>query len=257
MTASSEPFLCNDVAAGLRTRYVGQRLRWFDTVGSTNDVARTLAWMGEPEGTVVVAQTQTAGRGRLGREWASPPGGLWFSVILRPIAAPHDVPMLVLAAGVAASRGIERGCGVRVGLRWPNDLMVGGGKVGGILAEAGPGLRWVVLGIGVNANLAPGSLPGGATSLSAVTGEVVDRATLLRATLTEIETVYEAFRGEDRATVLRQWRDRSTTLGKRVRVHLPSGTYEGVAESLDDDGALILRLPGGRTKRIVAGEITG
>ncbi|MDR5683121.1 MAG: biotin--[acetyl-CoA-carboxylase] ligase [Armatimonadota bacterium] len=254
---SGESFLCNDVSAGLRTRYVGQRLRWFDTVGSTNDVARTLAYMGEPEGTVVVAQTQTAGRGRLGRRWVSPPGGLWFSVILRPIAAPHDVPLLGLAAAVAASRGIERACGVRVGLRWPNDLIVARKKVGGILAEAGPEIRWVVVGIGINANVEPDRLPEGATSLSAVVGEPVDRAALLRAILAELETAYEAFRGEARATLLGQWRERATTLGKRVRVDLPSGTYEGVAESVDEDGALILRLPGGRTKRIVAGEVTG
>lgn len=254
---SGEPFLGNDVTTGLRTRYVGQRLRWFDTVGSTNDVARTLAWTGEPEGTVVVARTQTAGRGRMGREWVSPPGGLWFSVILRPIAAPHDVPLLGLAAGVAASRGIERACGVQVGLRWPNDLIVARKKVGGILAEAGPEIRWVVVGVGVNADPEPDLLPEGATSLSAVVGEPVDRAALLRAILTEIETWYEAFRGEDRATILRQWRERSTTLGKRVRVYLPSGTYQGVAEALDEDGALILRLPDGRTKRIIAGEVTG
>jgi BirA family biotin operon repressor/biotin-[acetyl-CoA-carboxylase] ligase len=193
----------------------------------------------------------------MGRRWISPPGGLWFSVILRPIAAPHDVPLLGLAAAVAASRGIERVCGVQVGLRWPNDVIVTRKKVGGILAEAGPELRWVVLGIGINANVDPNRLPEGATSLSDVTGEPVDVAALLRAILTDLETLYEVFRGEDRATILRHWRERSTTLGRRVRVHLPSGTYEGVAESLDEDGALILRMPGGRTKRVVAGEITG
>jgi BirA family biotin operon repressor/biotin-[acetyl-CoA-carboxylase] ligase len=253
---SGDPFLCKDVTAELRTRYVGQRLRWFDVVGSTNDVARTLAWTGEPEGTVVVARTQTAGRGRLGREWVSPAGGLWFSVILRPIAAPHDVPLLGLAAAVATSRGIERACGVQVGLRWPNDMVVAGKKIGGILAEAGSEIRWVVVGIGINTNVDLDRLPEGAISLSAVVGEPVDRVALLRAILTEIETLYEAFRGEDRATILRQWRERSTTLGRRVRVYLASGTYEGVAEALDEDGALILRLPGGRTKRVVAGEIT-
>lgn len=240
----------------LRTRYVGRRIHWFERVGSTNDVARTLAEAGSPEGTVVLAREQTAGRGRLGRPWVSPPGGIWMSVILRPIAAPHEVSRLGLAVGVATSRAVEQACGVSVGLRWPNDLVVARRKLGGILVESGPDVRWVIAGVGINANVPVAELPEGATSLLEIKGHPVDRTGLLQALLGELELLYEMFRGHDWATILEWWRRRSTTLGRRVRVYLPSGVYEGVAEAVDEDGALILRLPDGGRKRIVAGEVS-
>ncbi len=239
----------------LRTRYMGRRIHWFEQVTSTNEVARQLADAGAPEGTAVVARTQTEGRGRLGRRWVSPPGGLWLSVVLRPLAAPHEVPRLGLAVGLACSRAVERSCGVQVGLRWPNDLVVHGRKVGGVLVESGPELRWVVVGIGINANVAQDLLPEGATSLQETTGAPVDRGQLLQALLAELELCYELFRGGDWATLLDWWRSRSTTLGRRVRVHVSSGVYEGVAEDVDEDGALVVRLPDGRRKRVVAGEV--
>ncbi len=244
------------VERSLRTRYVGRRIHWFERVGSTNDVARTLAEAGCPEGTVVVAREQTAGRGRLGRPWVSPPGGIWMSVVLRPIAAPHELPRLALAVGVAASRAVERACGLSVGLRWPNDLVVERQKVGGILVESGPEVRWVVAGVGMNVNISPAELPEGATSLLAAKGAPVDRPALLQALLSDLELVYEMFRGHDWATLLQWWRRRSTTLGRRVRVHVASGVYEGVAEEVDEDGALVLRLPDGGRMRIVAGEVS-
>jgi BirA family biotin operon repressor/biotin-[acetyl-CoA-carboxylase] ligase len=239
----------------LRTRYVGRRVHWFEQVSSTNDVARSLAEGGAPEGTTVLARTQTQGRGRLGRRWVSPPGGLWLSVVLRPIAAPHELARLGLAVGVACSRAVERCCGLRVGLRWPNDLVVQGKKVGGILLEAGPEGRWVVVGIGVNVHVPHEELPEGACSLHEVAASPVDRGALLQTLLAELELVYEVFRGGDWATLLQWWRGRSTTLGRRVRVHVTSGVYEGVAEDVDEDGALILRLPDGGRLRVVAGEV--
>ncbi|MDR5709107.1 MAG: biotin--[acetyl-CoA-carboxylase] ligase [Armatimonadota bacterium] len=242
------------VAERLCTRYVGRSLHAFASVPSTQDVARELAAAAAPEGTVVVAEMQTAGRGRLGRTWVSPPGGLYLSVILRPLVSPPEVPKLSLVGGVAAARAIERACRLPVGLRWPNDLLVNRRKVGGVLAEAGPDAWWVILGIGLNANAVP-DLPEGATSLAAELGAPVDLEELFCAVCAELEVVYEAFRGDDFATVLRWWRERSTTLGRRVRVHLPSGTYEGIAEDVDGDGALLLRLPDGSAKRIVAGEL--
>lgn len=244
-----------DVQHALRTRYVGRRLHWFEQVTSTNDVARTLAEQGCPEGTVVVARVQTAGRGRLGRRWVSPPGGLWLSVVLRPIAAPHELPRLGLAVGVACSRAVERACGVRVGLRWPNDLVVEGRKVGGILVESGPEVRWVVVGIGMNLSVPRDELPDGAASLEEVAGGPVERGLLLQALLSELELAYELYRGGDWATLLDWWRSRATTLGRRVRVHVASGVFEGVAEDVDEDGALWVRLPDGRRRRVVAGDV--
>lgn len=239
----------------LRTRYVGRRIHWFEEVTSTNDVARALAEAGAPEGTAVLARTQTAGRGRLGRRWVSPPGGLWLSVVLRPIAAPHEIPRLALAVGVACSRAVEKCCALRLGLRWPNDLVVEGKKVGGILLEAGPEVRWVVAGIGINVQVPAELLPEGAGSLRDAIKQPVDRTALLQAVLMELELVYEVFRGGDWATLLGWWRQRSTTLGRRVRVYVSSGTYEGMAEDVDEDGALVLRLADGRRKRIVVGDV--
>jgi BirA family biotin operon repressor/biotin-[acetyl-CoA-carboxylase] ligase len=238
----------------LRTRYVGRSLHVFEVVSSTQDLARELAAAQAPEGAVVVAEVQTAGRGRLGRTWVSPRGGLYLSVVLRPPVSPPEVPKLSLVGGVAAARAIERACGLAVGLRWPNDLLVNRRKVGGVLAEAGPDARWVILGIGLNANVSS-ELPEGATSIAAELGTPVDLEDLFCAVCAELEVAYEAFRGDDFATVLRWWRDRTTTLGRRVRVHLPSGTYEGIAEAVDGDGALLLRLPDGSAMRIVAGEL--
>lgn len=245
-----------DLAQDLRTRYIGRPLHVHKTLPSTQDLARSLAEGGAPEGTVVVAEVQTAGRGRMGRVWVSPAGGLWMSVILRPIAAPDEVPKVGLVGGVAVARAIERTCGLRPGLRWPNDVLVNRRKVAGVLAEAGPKALWVVLGIGVNANVDPHALPEGATSLLAELGQPVPLRALFAATCSELEKAYELFRGEDFGTVLAWWRARSTTLGRRVRVHVASGTYEGVAEDVDADGALLLRLPNGHLKRIVAGEVT-
>ncbi len=245
----------SDIRDRLRTRYVGQFLHVYAQVGSTQDIARTLAEQGAPEGTVVVAEVQTAGRGRLGRTWVSPKGGLYLSVLLRPIVGPHEVPKLSLVGAVAAARAVERTCGLPVGLRWPNDLVVNRKKVGGVLAEAGPDAWWVVLGIGLNVNIPTSVLPEGATSLEAEGRKPVDLEALFCAVCVELELAYELFRGEGFSTLLRWWRDRSTTLGRRVRVHVPSGTYEGLAEDVDEDGALLLRLPDGSVKRIVAGEL--
>jgi len=249
-----EPLL--DLAQDLRTRYIGRSLHVHKTVPSTQDLARSLAEAGAPEGTVVVAEVQTAGRGRMGRLWVSPPGGLWMSVLLRPIAAPHEVPKVSLVGGVAVARAIERTCGLPAGLRWPNDVLVHRRKVAGVLAEAGPEALWIVLGIGVNANIEPQALPEGATSLLAELGRPVSLRALFSATCAELEKAYELFRGEGFGTILAWWRERSTTLRRRVRAHVASGTYEGVAEDVDEDGALLLRLPDGRRMRIVAGDVT-
>jgi len=179
-----------------------------------------------------------------------------MSVLLRPIVAPHEVPKVSLLGGVAVARAIERTCGLPVGLRWPNDVLVHRRKVAGVLAEAGPEALWVVLGIGINANVDPQALPEGATSLLAELAQPVPLGALFGAVCSELEKAYELFRGEGFGTVLAWWRERSTTLRRRVRVYVASGTYEGVAEDVDEDGALLLRLPDGRRMRIVAGELT-
>lgn len=192
-------------------------VRRFAEVDSTNRVAADLARAGAPDGVVVVADHQTAGRGRRGRSWESPPGAsLLVSVVLRP--AP---PLVTLAAGVAAADACEAVTPVRVALKWPNDLLTGDAKLGGILSEAVGDA--VVVGLGVNLAWAPD----GATRL----GPGVDRAALLDAYL----------RGLDEpGDVLARYRPRCSTIGRRVRVELPAGTVEGMAEAVDDAGRLVV-----------------
>lgn len=275
----------DDAEAGV----IGREVRWYETLPSTNEWAHSLAEGGVAEGTVVVADAQTAGRGRLGRRWASPPGGLWFSVILRPRLPVDQTALVGFAAGVAIARAIMETTGVRVRLKWPNDVLVDGRKVAGLLLETGPlsgsdrengprgpaaapgsslpGPGWLVLGVGINANVAPEALPSRphypATSLQAALGRPVERGRLLRAVLRALARDYAELHAGGGAAVLRRWRAWSETLGKFVRVALArtaagaSQVVEGVAVDVDDAGALLVRTRDGTEVRIVAGDVTG
>jgi BirA family biotin operon repressor/biotin-[acetyl-CoA-carboxylase] ligase len=192
-------------------------VRWFAEVDSTNRVAADLARAGAPDGVVVGSDFQTAGRGRRGRAWESPPGsGLLVSVLLRP--AP---PLVTLAAGVAAADAIEEVAGVPATLKWPNDILVDGAKVAGILTELVGGAA--VVGLGVNLTWAPEG--------AACLGPGVDRDALLAAYLDALATPGD---------VLGRYRSRCATLGRTVRVELPGATVEGVATDVDDDGRLVV-----------------
>jgi BirA family biotin operon repressor/biotin-[acetyl-CoA-carboxylase] ligase len=202
-------------------------VRWFAELDSTNRLAADLARAGAADGVVVGADHQTAGRGRRGRTWESRPGAsLLVSVVLRPAPA-----LVTLAAGVAAAEACETVAGVEVGLKWPNDLLVAGAKVGGILSELVAGAA--VVGLGVNLSWAPA----GAAEL----GAEVYRDALLDAYLAGLDAPGD---------VLTRYRDRCTTLGRRVRAEVPGGTIEGIATAVDDHGRLLV---GGRT--IAAGDV--
>ncbi|HLJ58317.1 MAG TPA: biotin--[acetyl-CoA-carboxylase] ligase [bacterium] len=248
------------LAGALDTRRIGRRLRWYRTLPSTNDVAMRLADLGEPEGVVIVAEEQTAGRGRLGRAWASPRGGVWLSVILRPGLAVSQVPLVGLATAVAAARAIGESTGLAARVKWPNDVLVRGAKVVGILSETGSGAAWVVLGVGINANVPRVLLPKETgypvTSLAECSGGPVDRVGLVRTLLCEIEKAYDALQDEGAGPVLTAWRELSETIGRVVRVHGATREFEGLATDVDADGALLVRLPDGRVERVVAGEVT-
>ena len=212
----------------------GYRVEVLDEVGSTNAAVAERARAGEPAGLVVVAEQQTAGRGRLDRSWVSPArAGLTFSVLLRPDLPPARWGWLPLMAGVAVARGVRAVAEVEAVLKWPNDVLLGGRKVCGLLAEAvAPGA--VVLGIGLNVTTREAELPhAGATSLQLAGSVSTDRDTLLRAVLRELAT---AVAQPDPAA----YRALCSTLGRRVRVELPAGAVEGVAEQVDDDGRLVV-----------------
>jgi BirA family biotin operon repressor/biotin-[acetyl-CoA-carboxylase] ligase len=259
-----------ELAAGLaRTRgrrgRFGASLHYVAEIGSTNDGAASLAARGAGEGTTVVAGRQTAGRGRLGRTWHSPPdAGLYFSVVVRTRQA---FPLLTLAAGVAVAEGIRAATGLPVDLKWPNDVVVADEraparrrKVAGVLAEAtsdGPTVLYVVLGVGVNVRGSPlpAEVARRATCLEAELGRAVDAGAVLGETLAALETNVDLLAGGGREAILARWRMLApTSVGSRVTVTTGSGRVSGITDGIDREGALLVRI-GGRTERIIAGEV--
>jgi BirA family biotin operon repressor/biotin-[acetyl-CoA-carboxylase] ligase len=246
----------------LNTHDLGQTLHCHHELPSTNDRARELADDGAEHGEVVVAESQTAGRGRRGRTWASPPGrNLHLSVVLRPALPPQRAPELTLVASVAACEACRK-AGVDAGIKWPNDVLVGGRKVAGILTElsAEPDqVHWVVLGIGVNLNVTLEELPAEirdrATSLSVERRQPVPRALFAAALLSELEQWLDLHAAEGFAPIREAWRQRSVTLGREVRVDADGVEIAGVAEDIDEAGALLVRGREG-TARIVSGDVT-
>jgi len=237
---------------------------YLPTTGSTNDVAKDLAVQGAPEGTVVVADEQTAGRGRMGRRWLAPPGTcLLCSILFRPALSPTQTNRLTMLCSLAAADAVEEMAGLQVALKWPNDLVVEAKtwrKLGGVLTETGvvgKRLEFVVVGIGVNANVGPEALPTlapDATSILAETGRRVDRVALLAAFLAGVEQRYESLRAGE--SPHQEWAARLATLGRPVEASTSAGVLTGVAESVDEDGALLLYTPDGRLHRLLAGDVT-
>lgn len=234
-------------------------MRWKITrlgkVPSTQAAARALAESGSAEGTVIVAEAQTDGRGRGGRRWHSTPGGLYMTAVLRPRSAAGLVPLM---AGVAVAETVGATVGIDARLKWPNDILVDGRKVGGILTESawsGGEVRYILLGIGVNLNNPLPPTLSEATTLSNELGESLDVNQFLDELLKRLEghlRLLEAEPGE----ILEAWRGRSATLGRHVEVVVDSGeTVHGVALDIDQDGALILET-GGERRRVVSGSLT-
>lgn len=248
------------VPARLATRWLGRAFRALPTCASTNDEASAWARAGAPHGALVVADAQTGGRGRMRRAWHSPPGeNLYFSVVLRSPIAPHRAPPLTLAAAVALAEAVAEE-GARPALKWPNDLLLDGRKAAGILTEmttAGSRVDFVVCGIGVNLNARafPEELRERATSLALVLGRTVDRAGFTASLAAALERWHDRYVGEGIAPIVTAWKGYAALLGRPVRVASGAERIEGIAEDLDGDGTLLVRLPDGRVHRVLAGEI--
>ena len=254
--------------AGASTRLgrFGADLRWYAEVASTNDLASALAEHGVAEGAVVIADAQTAGRGRHGRRWSSPAGsGLYVSVLLRPHV--HTMPLLTIGAGVAVVEGIHAATGLMPALKWPNDVLIPAAlkgcaaKLAGILVEAssfGDGaLHGCVLGFGINVSPAsyPADVAARATSLERELGRTVDRGTLLVECLAALDARYDDLQCGRAAGVLDRWRAYARpTLGRVVECDTRNGVQKGVAENLDESGALLVRTGDG-TVRVISGEV--
>jgi BirA family biotin operon repressor/biotin-[acetyl-CoA-carboxylase] ligase len=241
---------------GLSTEFVGRRILYYPAIPSTMNEAKRAARGGAAEGTIVIADQQTGGRGRLGRGWLSPPGNIALSLIIRP--GLEQLPRLNMVASLATVHCIEKVTGLKAEIKWPNDILIGGKKVCGILIESAlrkGSVDWAIIGIGINIDLDASSLPGlTATSLCYELGHEVSRLELLRCLLGELERFYLAVRrGEP---IHEQWQQRLVTLGKTVRLKSAGVVEEGYAEAVDEDGYLLLRRPDGALTRIAAGEAT-
>ncbi len=254
----------DDIVARLgRTRVIGRDVRVFGETTSTNDIVDKLARDGVAEGIVVFAESQSKGRGRLGRQWMSPAGrGLWFSILLRPPLRPAGATQLTVLSAVAVVRAIERETGLRPEIKWPNDIMFGDRKVAGILIELGAELdriKHVVLGIGIDVNLEPSEFPpelrGIATSLREQAGRPIDRASLATAVLRELDHLYARLKAGDFPEIGDEWMRRCATLGRRVVIRVGDRVIEGLAEALDEEGSLLVRTQHGRLERIVGGDV--
>lgn len=248
----------------LPTAIIGHEVRFFASVGSTNDLLKDAARAGTSEGLVFVADEQVAGRGRRGRSWTAPSGtSLLSSTLLRPFWLPAaDAFLITILAAVAAAEAIELSTGLTVGLKWPNDLQIGARKLGGILVEtelSETALRWAVIGCGINVNWNPRAMPelaDIATSLSAELGQPLDRRALLHALLSRLDARYLDLRRGARSALHQDWRARLTTLGQPVRAETPQGTLLGVAVDVTLDGGLVLHDHSGARHIISAGDVT-
>jgi BirA family transcriptional regulator, biotin operon repressor / biotin---[acetyl-CoA-carboxylase] ligase len=252
-----------EVRPFLKTRWIGKKIHYFQTVDSTNVQAYQLALRGAGEGEIVVAESQEKGRGRLGRHWYSPPfRNLYLSVILRPRIPPHRAPLITLMAAVATAEAIEKTSGLHPMIKWPNDLLIKGRKLAGLLNEIHSEtdrVHFVILGMGVNLNTDKGAfskeIRGIATSLKRETGKAISRKVFLQHLLQALEKWYDVFNQQGGFPVLQAWRNWAQVEGKQVKITSFGEIWTGKAVDVDSDGALILETANGETKRILAGDV--
>ena len=261
----SSPDLAADYLLPLVKGALWKELIVHDSVESTNDLAMSLAAKkGITAGTVLVADRQTRGKGRIGRRWESPGGtNIYMSLVIRPELAPRDVTMLTVLAAVAGARTIQETGNIPVTIKWPNDLVISDKKLGGILTEvrADPDrINLAVIGIGINVNMLsadfPEELRGIATSVRLEAGHAVSRNEIILQLLKEFEHWYGILIAKGRKPLLAAWRKDSSTLGKTVRIAIGDQTVSGVAEDIDENGMLVLTMQTGERRHISAGDIT-
>jgi BirA family biotin operon repressor/biotin-[acetyl-CoA-carboxylase] ligase len=253
-----------EIQAGLGTEQFGTRVYVFSQVASTNEVAYRLALNGAQEGAVVVAESQTKGKGRMGRRWESPGGlNIYLSIILRPTILPSKAPLITLMAAVACAEAIGEVAGFVPAIKWPNDLLIGRKKLGGILAEADMELdriNFIVVGIGVNVNMHRSdfstSIRDAATSLQEALGREVARIDLIQAILRQLEAWYARLALGKELEIRSRWEELSLVKGQEIKVAFMGEVVKGTALEVDEDGALLVQTDNGTIRRVVAGDVT-
>lgn len=242
---------------------IGREIFFYEKVGSTNTIAFDLAEKAK-EGTVVIADSQEKGRGRLGRTWISPPGvNIYMSIILRPEIEPKDMTLITIMASVACATALRRATGLDISIKWPNDLMASDKKLGGILTELKTDQKrilFTIIGIGININIELDQFPDDvrkiASSIKNETGKPYSRENIVTEILNEMNKWYIILNTMEKETLLSAWQSLTSTLGRDVMVIVGQETYTGLAEAIDDEGMLILRLPSGELKRVSSGDLT-
>ena len=248
----------------LKTKLFGKEVISYKKVDSTNTVAYSLAEKGMKEGTVVLADEQAKGKGRHGRSWVSPPrAGVYLSCILRPKIAPKEIARITLLAAVAVAKAIRNFSGLDALIKWPNDILINDKKVCGILTEMRAeqdSVEFIVVGIGINVNTKSKYLPKGATSIkeelrSSGKEEAVCRIEITKKVLESLEEDYLLLRTKGFKPIIEEWKSLSAMLGSRVKVIMPTRTFEGQARDIDPDGALVVRLDSGLLERVSSGDV--
>ncbi|GAA5818191.1 MAG: biotin--[acetyl-CoA-carboxylase] ligase [Methanobrevibacter sp. CfCl-M3] len=249
------------IKANLKNKFIGQKIYAFQEVDSTNTVAKFLAGSGIEEGTIVIARSQIKGKGRRGKKWESPLGGIWLSIILRPEISPQQAALITLGAGVAVTKAIRK-FDVDARIKWPNDVLVDDKKIAGILTEANSKsrrLEYVVVGIGIDSNLDSSSISKKskikATTLKEELKKEINEANFISTLLEEFEDVYKDFENKDFEEILYKWRNLSQTIGSYVVIEQPFGeVLKGYVVGINNGGSLILELNTGELKKIISGE---
>lgn len=258
----TEHIKASEISKDLDTKWSGRKLYVFDEVQSTNTVAKFLAMNGAENGTVVISERQTDAKGRSGKAWASPIGGIWLSLIVKPNVDYSKLPMITIGTGVAVAKAIERTGINSAEIKWPNDIIIHDKKVCGILTEAVTTFNTidsVVIGVGIDANIDIGDFPeelkDGTTTLSDELGRKEDENVLIRMFLEEFEKIAETFNDGDYESILKDWRKRSYSVGKIVEVREPfNKNYDAYVVGIGKEGALIVEKIDGTLEKVISGE---
>jgi BirA family biotin operon repressor/biotin-[acetyl-CoA-carboxylase] ligase len=249
-----------EVTRSLNTKFIGKKVHYFDYLASTMDQAMQLGLEGAQSGTLVLAESQIKGRGRLGRDWISPKHkGIYLSLILRPKILPAACPVLTLMSAVSICEAAKEVCGIEAQIKWPNDVLIRNKKAAGILTEMNAEVdkvHFVVIGIGLNVNNDKKSLLTQATSLKQELGHEVSRLGLLQELLRRLECNYLILEDKGAGEIINKWRAFNLTLGSRVKVDYQNKHIEGQAINIDIDGALLIRKDTGLTQRVSSGDVT-